>query len=375
MQTFASADQLTQLLQNNQAASVSLVLPTYTTGREVEQNAIRFKNLLNKAVDHIVAHGASEADAKERLQPLFDLLDDDHFWQHQSHGLAVYLADGEPTMVKLHQSPEQLAYVNNHFYVRPMAVDLANQHEFTALTLTWEDAHLYRATRDTFEPVQTNHFPVGLRDVVLPPDPEDQLQSRTQQGGNAGAMFHGQGEGEGVIESDRRHFLSEIGKRIIDIFGVQYDRLIVAATDEVIGHLDAATDLQIAHTISGSPDGVDQQTLREQVLALINSLDDPQAELGESLGTGLANGNASKDMTEIIKAAATGRVHQLMVHGTKHVWGCWDQSSMSVDISNDESKTELVNLAILLTLQSSGEVIPCDEKLLDDSAVAAIYRY
>ncbi len=111
MQSSTLTTDLTELVQQTQENSVSIVLPTYQASRDVEQNAIRFKNLLRNTQQELIRKGVSQREAERQLTPLSVLQRDDHFWQHQSAGLAVYLADGVQTVVKLHWSPDEFTMV------------------------------------------------------------------------------------------------------------------------------------------------------------------------------------------------------------------------------------------------------------------------
>ena len=375
MQSITSSSELTELIDHAQANSLSLLMPTLRTSREVGQNAIRFKNLLKKAVQQLVKSGSSERDAEQRLASLFAKQHDDRFWQHQACGLAVYFAEGVEVTIGLHHSPEERVVVGEHFYITPLAVEVSTYQELTVLALSWDEARLYEASRNAFEAVDTDLFPVALRDVVLPPDGEDQLQFRTQQGaGGDGAMFHGQGQGEAILQADRRQFLIEVARRMESLYGTGYRSLMLVATNEVAGHLTATTDLKPRHLINASPDGLKLQQLREKVIQELDSLEGKQ-EWGEQLGSALAQGKATTDLSEILTAATLGRVAQLFVKPRELVWGTWDEERMRADVKDSADKIELVNLAIIKTLQAAGEIIATDEGVLANTPMAAMFRY
>lgn len=77
--TSHAASKIDELVDQQGEKSISIVMPTYEAGRQVKQNAIRFKNLLSQVVQEPVAQGDSEAEAEYRIQPLFDLTSDDNF--------------------------------------------------------------------------------------------------------------------------------------------------------------------------------------------------------------------------------------------------------------------------------------------------------
>jgi hypothetical protein len=290
------------------------------------------------------------------------------------------------SIVKLHWSPDEFTLVADHFFVTPVAIDLAARRQLRVLSLTWEQAQLEDATRTELTPVDTDLFPVELRDVVLAPDPEDQLQFRTQQSGGGGeAMFHGQGDGEATIESDRRHFLTEVGKRIERLFGPREPQLLLFATDEVVGHWRDVTGIKPLEVISGSPDGLKPQQRRERVLEAMQSLDDT-APWESQLQAAVASGKGTEQINEVLTSAANGRVAQLLISPRAQIWGNWDADTQQATIAEkakiteklgkeDQNDTELINLAVIQTLKNGGEIVPIEDAWFDATQLAAIYRY
>ena len=57
-------------------------MPTYVKGPQVEQNVIRFKNLLRQAEKELVEWGLREPEAKEFLAPVRVMLEQSSFWQN-----------------------------------------------------------------------------------------------------------------------------------------------------------------------------------------------------------------------------------------------------------------------------------------------------
>jgi len=381
MQSSTLTTDLTELVKQTHENSVSIVLPTYQASRDVEQNAIRFKNLLRQTEQELIRKGMPQREAERQLTPLSALQGDNHFWQHQSAGLAVYLADGVQTIVKLHWSPDEFTMVADHYYVTPVAVDLAAHRQLTVLSLTWEQAQLESATRTELVPVESELFPVAMREVVLAPDPEDQLQFRTQQTGSGGeAMFHGQGGGEAIIESDRRHFLTEVGKRVERLYGGRDVQLMLFATDEVTGHWQDVTGIEPLKVISGSPASLNPQQRRERVLETMQTVGDQVPWEGQ-LNAAVASGKGTQEIGELLTSAANGRVAQLLISPRAQIWGRWDASTQQTSLANesgssgDKNDTELINLAVIQTLSSGGEIIPLEDTWFDATRLAAIYRY
>lgn len=372
-----SSTQLANIASHRHPDSISIVMPTCEAGQRVSQNAIQFKNLLREAVDQLVARGdESEGQVQQRLTGLFELQRDHAFWQHQQAGLAVYFSEGNLLTIGLHSSPDKLVQISDHYFITPVAIDAAQHRRFNVLTLSWEEAELWEADRRQLGMVENDQFPIRIRDVVLPPDAEKQLQFRSQgggrNGGNGEAMFHGQGEGEDTLRADRLRFLSEVGRRLVHVLGQKQDSLIVVATGEVTGHFMSATDLEPVHNITSSPAQLGESQLKRLVLEWINDegqgSDEDRTAVKERLGTAMARGQGSEDIDEIVQAASEGRVAQLFVDPHQRIWN--DEQKQATE----DGPRELLNWAVLHTLQTGGEVFSvaaADRKC----PVAAIFRY
>jgi hypothetical protein len=76
-------DELRLLMKEHRKPCLSLYMPTVKAGEEIQQNAIRFKNLLRQAEERLAEAGMRSADARELLRPYFDMLNDGIFWEHQ----------------------------------------------------------------------------------------------------------------------------------------------------------------------------------------------------------------------------------------------------------------------------------------------------
>ena len=86
--------ELKGLVENPKGPCVSIFIPTHFKGPETQQDPIRLKNLLREAEQRLVELEIRPVEARELLAPAAALLDDADFWQHQSNGLALFMAEG-----------------------------------------------------------------------------------------------------------------------------------------------------------------------------------------------------------------------------------------------------------------------------------------
>ena len=87
-----SQEELKTLLEKRQGVCVSLFMPTFRTGAEIQQNQIRLRNLLRTADERLLGNGLRPGEIKSLLEPAQALTGNLLFWKGQSDGLALFLA-------------------------------------------------------------------------------------------------------------------------------------------------------------------------------------------------------------------------------------------------------------------------------------------
>ena len=339
---------------------VSILMRTHRKGRETQQGPIRLKNLLGEAAAKLKAAGHDVS----ILDRIASKPNEREFWQHQGAGLAIYLTPSDCRMFRLNRQVEERVFVGDSFFVQPLISESNSSGSYFVLSLSWDEANLFRASGESLEMVETSALPAKFDELVLPSDPEESLQNTSHRsvGNTAGtstAMFHGQGEGEDKIKADRDHYLSIVGSEVAaEIYNTALP-LVVVATNEVCGHFEATSKVKIDAKVDGSPSEWSSDELREHAQkAIAPQLKANHGEFGERFGTAMANFQGSDDLNDVLKAATSGRIDSLMV--CRH-----------------DELGEQTNQAVIETLRNGGDVYQCSPESMpgNDSSVAAIFRF
>ncbi|WP_372895589.1 hypothetical protein [Stieleria sp.] len=352
---------LKELANTSANPCVSILMPTYRRGPETQQNAILFKNLLGDAKRQLEAagHDCSIVDPLESLSAKYD------FWQHQSEGLAIFVTPEKTRLVRVNRSLPERVFVGETLWLLPLVKQWNTGDTQFVLSLTWDSASLFRFDGESLELIETDVLPATFHDLVVPRDPEESLQNTSHRShGGAGAtstaIYHGHGEGEDKIEADRDQYLSLVGDQVAAAIYNTGIPLVLVATTEVAGHFEATTDVSVDARIEGSPSQWSDQELRERVLQAVS--DQPSGGSEEDLdqfATAIAQSQGSSKLSEIVAAAANGRVDSLL-------------------ISADETDTDATqrNTAVVETLRQGGRVYRCEpDQMPENAAVMAIFRY
>ena len=364
---------LRELAELNQGPCASLLMPTAVAGKETRQSPIRLKNLLDKLDKQLTSQRVSELDT----EILRNLVNAHQFWQHQDAGLAIYLTPNDVLAFSVSRQLSEAVLVDEVPYIKPAAINLTGDTSFAVLTLSWDEACLYRADASQLQLWETHDLPATFDEMVTPRDPEEQIQftSNSRAGKNASTpMYHGQGEGEEKIEADRRNYLVRVGKCLAGAIYEAKLPVILVATDEVAGHFREVTDSRLADHLQASPSNLTASEILTETRDRMRSRAAQEVEaFSEQLGTLQARGRGSTDVAEIVLAAQQGRVETLAAKVDCEVWGTIDQAHQRVEFSDRSSNTsELVNRALINTLRNSGQILVRDDLAHD---IAATLRH
>ncbi|HBL11950.1 MAG TPA: hypothetical protein DD379_11175, partial [Cyanobacteria bacterium UBA11162] len=199
--TILSIDEVKTLVEQPKGLCVSIYMPIYRVGAEIQQNPVRFKNLMREAEEKLVENGLSNKEALELLQPAKDKIDsDENFWQQPNDGLAIFLADGIFHYYRLPLSFDELVVVTDHFHLKPLLPLLTEDGRFYILGLSQQDIRLFECTRYSVSEVELPDVPKSIDEALLYDETakDGQFRISTSKGGtnnpfqHAGS-FHGQG--------------------------------------------------------------------------------------------------------------------------------------------------------------------------------------
>lgn len=383
-------DQLQDLFEyEGSRPCISIFLPTHRAGLDWKQDPIRLKNLLREAERKLSDNGVDADRAEELVQPARELIPDDHFWKHQSDGLAVFLAGGGMRSYRLPRRFEELALVQDNFYVKPLLPLLSGDGRFYLLAMSQNQVRLHEGSRDGLREIDLADIPESLRDAVGYDWEERSLQFHTSAGPSGGgpanrsrqAMFHGHGEPEDDVKEELEVFFRAVDTGIRDLIDDPDAPLVLAAVDyeralyrKVSKHPHLLED-----GISGNPERVHANELHARAWEIVEP--EFQAEIrraAERYEELASAGKVNSNPREIVPAADDGRVDTLFVPRGRRLWGSYDREARAVTLSDEEGPGvfDLFDSAAVKTLTKGGTVYSVNgDELPGPGPMAAIYRY
>ena len=380
-------DDLRVLMEKQAEWCVSIFMPTHRVTTRVEEDQIRFKNLVKEVENRLSELGRRGAIPRHAgpLEPLFRLMDDRPFWQHGSDGLAVFLARDLFRSYRLPIRFDELVAVSNRFHTKPLLPLLTGDGRFYVLALSQNDVRLFLCTKYSVSEVNLEGVPRSLEEALRYDEAGRplQLQAHTVggRGGRGIPMFHGQGAGIEDTKDRIFRFFQEVGNGLQRLLAQERAPMVIAAVDYLVPMFkDAAAYPHIMEeSISGNPDETPAKELHRKAVDIVatvfkKEIDDDKAMYGELSNTA----RTSSRVEEVVKAAYHGRVDVLFVERGVRQWGEYDPSTDEVRLLGPEAPAagDLLDFAAAQTLLNSGTVYAvAHEDMPYNASIAAIFRY
>jgi hypothetical protein len=370
---------LDQLLSMEGNPAVSLYLPTHVAGREMRQDRVRLRNLLQEAFERLSGR-RRRPDIEALLAPAHRLIDDDSFWAHPEEALAVFLVPGGSLVYKLQQPVAEQVIVGKHLHITPLMPLLDEAGWFWLLTITGVRTCLYRGTRWIMVEQPVDGLPQGYGAIR-----GETNYDEPHMAGTTGAP-RAQSFGD-APDAVRKQQLMELLHRIAAAVEPHIRRhpapVIIAAQREIQGHFREIAGWKeiVPEGIVENPDALRADELRRKAHALIQP--HAAAAQAEAIGhlhalLGTRNGKATTKPETIVKAAVHGQVDRLFLTSGSQLWGSFDEADDRVVAHGHavgEDDDDLLDYAALMTLRQGGHVSLVDRNMLGRDLAAAVLRW
>ncbi|MFN4128680.1 MAG: hypothetical protein ACK4GC_02515 [Paracoccaceae bacterium] len=379
---------LTTLIEAAPDVAVSLYLPTQTLGRETRQNPIMLKNLLAQAADALAERDMTAREVEAFLAPAAALVEDYDFWQHQDHGLALFLSDAGMQIHKLPIPVPELAVTGAGFHIAPLLPLQEQDAPFMILTMTAEAAKVWQATRFSLTAKEVADLPASIESLDEEADYEGPLQShgfgRPNTGGQSMPKTQVYGDSPEEWRKGRLvEFARRAGLALAAYLARHPQKVVVVADAAVGGHVRndvALTDL-VAGFVEVNPATLSEDELLTTASAVMQPLHDNAVGAAlERFDALLGRGDATGciDPAALVSAAQDGRVDQLFLARDAVLRGTLDPETKAVLVT-DAEKTgtlDLLDKAAQMALGNGGVVwLVAQDRLPEGTAMAAILRY
>lgn len=376
---------LTELMEHQGDCCISIYMPTFRAGAETLQGRIRLKNLHAQTQDRLTEGGMRPPEARDLLEPLERLINDNYFWQTQRDGLAIFLA---PEFFYYYQLPmklEEMIQVGTRFYLKPLLPLLSGDGLFFVLALSLNDVRFFQCTRASAVELDVDDIPHSMAEAMKYDDPERQLHSHTNalQGtdGRDAAMFHGHGVGTDDSKDNILRYFRLVDRGLHDILREQKAPLVLAGVEYLFPiYQDANTyNFLTEKGLPGNPEEISGEDLQTRCWPLVEHyFHKAEQEALTYYGPFIGTGRTTQDVSEAAPAAQNGRVEILFMAEGFEQWGRYDPETNGVLLhaQAEPGDEELYDFTAMQTIINGGSVYIMDpDKIPEGKPLAALLRY
>ncbi|MCE5328479.1 MAG: hypothetical protein ABFD92_12925 [Planctomycetaceae bacterium] len=377
-----------ELMSQVHPQNVSITMAMHPFGPSKQEDALRLKNLLEKARNGLMALGVAGARAQRRVDGVAARVGAGHIWENQCHGLAVYLGQERDYVFLLPQPPREMVVVGPRFQIKPLLAAVSPQGKFYILALSSNHVRLYEVDRRSIKAVETPAIPRDYAEATRFNEFQRQVSFHTGTSGHGPgarrpAMFHAQGGGGD--DSDKKKYLLDfchlVDTGLQNVLAGETVPLVLAACEPLAGMFRQCCSYRFLYdrSVDGNPELLAPQDLHALAMREMGEHFSLTRRRHGDLYRQLASTpHASSNIEEILSAAGYGRVETLFVSGEDQCWGRYDGDSGQMEIhdAQQDGDEDLFDLAAAQTFQNGGtiHVLPRNE-MPDTGAIAATFRY
>lgn len=375
---------LMSLMQPTQGPCVTILLPTHLPGPEEQQDAIRLRNLVDRA-ENLLAQGWLRAcTARDWLEPVRNTVIDYEFWKKRGLGLVFFVQADSVQRFRLPIPLEELAIVNHRFYIKPLLPLVCDDHRFLVLTVSQHKVALYQAGRFHIDQIDIPNLPQGIEETlnIQGADRGQQSHLATRWGKNKQTtVFHGQGGCKETHKTEIRLFFQRVQQALAPVLQQQHAPLVLAGVDYLLPIFRQSLDYPkvIEVEILGNTDHLSKDHLHHKAWETLEPFFQHRHALAVDQFRNLsASDLATEDPQTVILAAFSGRVDTLFVDLSEHLWGtCSPYGQVtSTHVDPQQGDEDLLDSATAQTLLHGGKVHAVESAYMPGSQpLAALLRY
>lgn len=383
-------EDLGDLLRQDSGPCVSIYMPTHRVWSEVPQDPIRLKNLVRDAEHQLVDNGLRSPEARDFLQEVRALGDNETFWRTQCDGLALFLSSEGLHTYRLPLNFHELVVTQERFHVKPLLELFARDARFFVLALNLENVRLLAGTQFNLTQIELKNVPLSLSEALQYDEFEKHQQfhsgtTGTAGGGQRAAVYHGQGDAadDATVKKGIIEFFRRVDNGVCHALSGEQTPLVLAGVDHLRGLYREVNHYSYLaeSSVTVNPEELSLKELHSRVWDLAEPyFTKAREEAMETYQYLSANepDRVSDRLDEVVPAARFKRIKVLFARGDAQSWGSYDPENQKVTLHEEAQAgdQDLLDFAVAHTLRNAGTVYVEDaDAMLGQSDVAAIFRY
>lgn len=351
--------------------ALSVYMPVRTPSSKnpkTQENMIQLKSLERQASTAISENGVDSETVDTLLRPLREAVEHDRpLWHPAAQGFAFFASPGYSRAVTLPIEPHEHVRVGSSFYVKPLVSALSQLGQFYLLALDQQDVRLLYGDSVSMKPIAGREELPNMPDILASYDFERNLNAAP------GARQDVRFGGDTNLKSRLNEFLERLDDAVVMRIGRDSLPVVPVGVEYIIGHYRKLTKLRslTREEVRGSPSSISEEDMRNAAWEIVKR--EQQAQLQEAihwLDKVPANYRLS-GVRRVLPAAYEGTLKALYVNTTREIPGDFDPESEQVTTAGESDAAnaeDLLNTAVVFTLEAGGEVIDVSYTDLTDMA-------
>ncbi|MBN1601511.1 MAG: hypothetical protein JW915_07880 [Chitinispirillaceae bacterium] len=365
---------------------ISIYMPFFRNGAEIQQNPIRFKNCISEAEKLLVKKGKRATEASWMLNSAKRFLNFHSFWQYDASGLAAYIAPG---IIKIFRTPSSFSetiMIGNHFYIKPVLPMITTHMKYYVLELNLSGVRLFSGSRYQFSRIESDTLPGPIENTLQHDYTEKhtQIYGKSQPGDSEIPVVYGYGRDTDNHTRQIIEYFQIVNNSVTSLLNKTNAPLITAGNEFLHS---------IYHNVNTYPNLIDngikidislftEQQLHEHSRELVGPFYATRRYKDKELYLSLAGRHshmAVNNLESIVAGAVHGRVAALfIINKSPHIWGLLNEKNQKISIHDHQlpGDEELIERSAIDTLLRGGAVYILDRvDMPDETDAAAIMRY
>ena len=353
---------------------ISIYMPTHRHTTATNQDKILFKNQIQKA-ERILGEKYSKKEVDKILEPLYDLEQDNMFWNRTKDGIAMLLNRQHFIIYNLYRDIQELTVVSDHFHIRPLIRVYQSADKYYVLGVNRKLFKLYYGDRYGLRELELPEgTPIKIEDVL-----GDQYTSPGRVIVSGGGVSFGTGSKKDEVPKDTEKYLRYVDKFVWENYSKPANApLVLLSLDEYQGDFRKMSNNKylVDEGIKKDFESMDIESIRKESWKIIENIYLGETEkLVNLFNSEHGKGLASDNINDIARKAVEDRIKVILIESDKLTPGKVNLETGEVEIIEDAINYILDDISEMV-LRAKGEVVMLPkERMPTDTGVAAIYRY
>lgn len=374
--------QIQTLLDETSETCVSIYMPMFRWGREVQQNEIRFKNLMRDATSLLSIDQVCGSECREAILKQLEAFRDNEkhdAWRHPSAGLALFVT---PDSLEVHQlgcTLTEQVHVGDRFYLRPLLPALHGDGRFVLLAVSQNQVRMFEGNADGLEERVPAELPANLKDALNIDEYVSSIQHFSYaRGGEVDTMYHGQGAGDDDQKQNILQFFHRMDGPLSQFLEGRNDPLVFAGVEYLYPIFKEAISYPylLPDSVHGNFDNALLDELHEKAWHVVQPHFQQECDRAISnYHDAYGQNRATNDLETILRASEMGAIEALLIRDDTAIWGHVDRDGhVQDDGVPNEISHDLLDDAAVETLKNGGDVFVVRETDFPEKDCAAVAR-